>query len=644
LYDKNSNIVGKIEKGKDDAQKFVLIPVYHSTASAQIEVTIDSDGNFIRANSIDKADALTVIPVTEKSDSRTNSPEPHPLCDNLKYLAGDYTKYIRVDQGDKKNKDKDFSEYHKLYMESLKSWCESDYSHPKAVAVYNYLKKSELIKDLISCNVLKPDEDGLISEKIKIQNIAQINAFVRFRVESTFNNSPDEILSDVTGRFKPEVWLDHTLQQKFINYYRSLNRKTQLCYLTGEETQIAELHPKRIRNDADGAKLISANDKDNYTFRGRFRDKNEAFSIGYEASQKLHNALKWIIRKQGYTRDGLCIVVWESSLKQTVSPFDDTFDIVDERFSHDDSHFIYDTNYISAREFNAAIEGYKMNLDDTSNMVIMAFDAATTGRLSITYFKDMESSRYLENIKYWHESCSWLHEKTVDKKVYSFEGMVSLRDIAVLLYGTEQNGMLALKVNSDGKAPMMISTFNRLLPCIIEKKRIPDDMVKISVQRASSPVSFSEYNWKRILAVACSFIKKQRFEKYKEVWTMALDTDCTNRSYLYGRLLAVADRIEYLTYDKGENRQTNAKRFMNVFSQRPFKTWQIIEEKIQPYLNKLSAGQKIYYSDLLDEIQQKFNKDEFADDSKLDGLYLLGYHCQSFEFKKNKTDNSKEEN
>ena len=125
---------------------------------------------------------------------------------------------------------------------------------------------------------------------------------------------------------------------------------------------------------------------------------------------------------------------------------------------------------------------------------------------------------------------------------------------------------------------------------------------------------------------------------------MALDTDCTNRSYLYGRLLAVADRIEYLTYDKGENRQTNAKRFMNVFSQRPFKTWQIIEEKIQPYLNKLSAGQKIYYSDLLDEIQQKFNKDEFADDSKLDGLYLLGYHCQSFEFKKNKTDNSKEEN
>ena len=31
---------------------------------------------------------------------------------------------------------------------------------------------------------------------------------------------------------------------------------------------------------------------------------------------------------------------------------------------------------------------------------------------------------------------------------------------------------------------------------------------------------------------------------------MAVDQECDNRNYLYGRLLAIADRIEYRTYDK----------------------------------------------------------------------------------------------
>ena len=61
---------------------------------------------------------------------------------------------------------------------------------------------------------------------------------------------------------------------------------------------------------------------------------------------------------------------------------------------------------------------------------------------------------------------------------------------------------------------------------------------------------------------------------------MALDKKETDRNYLYGRLLAVADRIEYLTYDEKDNgRVTNAKRYMSTFSQRPYETWKVIEGK-----------------------------------------------------------------
>ncbi len=47
---------------------------------------------------------------------------------------------------------------------------------------------------------------------------------------------------------------------------------------------------------------------------------------------------------------------------------------------------------------------------------------------------------------------------------------------------------------------------------------------------------------------------------------MALDNKEKDRNYLYGRLLAVADRIEYSTYDeKDGGRVTNAKRYMSTF-------------------------------------------------------------------------------
>ena len=101
-----------------------------STVTAQITVTIDQDGNFMNAEPVDLNDKLTIIPVTEKSGSRTAGKEPHPLCDNLRYLAGDYTKYY-----------KDDGICHELYISQLKEWVESEYCHEKVRAIYLYLKK-----------------------------------------------------------------------------------------------------------------------------------------------------------------------------------------------------------------------------------------------------------------------------------------------------------------------------------------------------------------------------------------------------------------------------------------------------------------------------------------------------------------------
>ena len=148
------------------------------------------------------------------------------------------------------------------------------------------------------------NEQNRIDDKENIQGIVQTKAFVRFiiRLPNTdfFEAPPDE------------CWKDKTLQDCYINYVRSQEKEIGLCYLTGSTEAISYLHSKKIRNEGDGAKLISANDSQNFTYRGRFATKEDAFAVGNETSQKIHNALKWIIRKQGTFFDTLAVVTWES--------------------------------------------------------------------------------------------------------------------------------------------------------------------------------------------------------------------------------------------------------------------------------------------------------------------------------------------
>ena len=645
LYEKNAGLVGKSVA----EEKAVLLPMSHATAQAQIEVTISGNGIFEDAKVVDKADATTVIPGTEQSLNRTSGAAPHPLCDSLEYLAGDYSNFVVNDKA-KSKAEKGKATKYDLYIQALEKWCASEFAHPKAQAILEYLKKGHLMRDLVHAQVLVTDSTGELQDGAKIQNLPQENAFVRFQVRSSQDDD------------EPRVWMNAELQQSFIDYYSTCQEQQGLCYLTGKQTTVTELHPRKIRNEGDQAKLLSSNDETNFTFRGRFKEKEQAFSIGYEASQKIHNALKWIIRKQGESRYGLCVVSWESDMKPFPKAYASAVELVQAQgagdapeteldsdedpldYDESESAQISDTNYVTAMAFNQALQGYKTNLSNTSRMVVMSLDSATPGRLTITYFRELETSEYLENIQYWHESCCWLHSYVKDKKRHSFEGMASLFDCAKTLFGTESS-MGTLDLGAKGKdSPMLKAVFAHLLPCILERKRIPLDFVRLAAQRASAPQRFKWYNWEKILAVACSMIRKHYLDTKKEDWKMALNTQSTNRSYLFGRLLAVADKVERSTFDKSDgDRQTNAMRYMTVFSQRPAKIWQIIEKNLLPYLKKLKPGRRVYYSKLMDEISSMFSEGDFSSKDKLDERYLLGFHCQRFAMSQKKNNDTNNE-
>ena len=113
---------------------------------------------------------------------------------------------------------------------------------------------------------------------------------------------------------------------------------------------------------------------------------------------------------------------------------------------------------------------------------------------------------------------------------------------------------------------------------------------------------------------------------------MALEKDRTTRDYLYGRLLAMAERLESDALRLAdENRETNAARLMQRFADRPYSTWRTIELSLAPYKSRLrsrQAGWLYLLEKEIDNIICSFGADDFISDKGLSGEFLIGYHCQ----------------
>ncbi len=580
--------------------KVKLMPVAHLTAEAQITICVDINGNFLGAEPVEKNDATTIIPVTEDSATRSSGAAPNPLCDKLIYIAGDYSTYVKTD----KKSDK-VSEYHSEYMKLLKEWNDSDFATEKVRAIYTYLSKGSVIEDLIKSRVLKTNDKGFLDGS-KVRGTKQSDCFVRFAVIK-----PEE------NYYIPETWKDKELFESFTAFNNTLNNNRNICYVTGHEDIISLKHPAKIRNTGDKAKIISSNNTKSFVYNGRFAEAEEAASVGYEVSQKAHNALRWLIGNQGYKNGSNTIVTWSVQGKELPEILDDSENIFGDL--PEEENIPVNTGEQFAKKINNAIAGYSKNFDFNDKIVIMSVDTADgspNGRLSIKYYTEFMPSIYFENIEKWYNKCSW--EIIGDKKRKTGIVTPNPKEIAMAVYGTERNK----GVDVDSK--IQKACIDRILPCITEGRKFPVDLVRGVVENVSRAMAFNNYNHNKLIGITCAIIKAHYKDKGKVV-TMELN-DCNDRSYLFGRLLAVADVLEQRTFDSEKERETNAKRYWSVFVKKPAKTWAIITDKLRPYMNK-NAEYISYYNKLFEEIHDKFNYEDF-NDKELDAKYLLGYWCQ----------------
>lgn len=113
---------------------------------------------------------------------------------------------------------------------------------------------------------------------------------------------------------------------------------------------------------------------------------------------------------------------------------------------------------------------------------------------------------------------------------------------------------------------------------------------------------------------------------------MSLEEDRRTRDYLFGRLLAIAENIEsHALYIANETRETNAVKLMQRFADHPSSTWRNLELALTPYRSRLRTNRPGFLlgrEKLLDSVVCMFASEDFTNDGKLSGEFLLGYHCQ----------------
>ena len=590
-----------------------LMPIGHTAQQAHIEVTLDGLGNFRRAQVISKVE--TVIPATEKSANRTRGEAPHPLADKVQYVAKDYPEF----GGKKKG-------YFPGYLDQLEAWCASPSAHSKAQSVLRYVKKGTVVRDLVERQLLiAPDGilltnwDGDGPEPPIFKQLTakkdgdakskdQGDALIRWVVETA------------AGEASTDTWTDRSLHLAWEQFYASQQTRCATCAVTGvPESLVASQHPAKLRNAADKAKLLSSNDTSGYTFRGRFRDADEALSVGFEVTQKAHNALRWLIARPGaYRHQEQAIVSWCVGGAEIPDPFMDSLRLATALSLHSDPAAV-DTAQAFAVRLKRALAGYGSKLDPGADVVVMGLDSTSgmQGRMAITYYRELKGSEFLERIEAWHTRLAWHQNFGQDRR---FVGAPAPKDIVEAAFGRRVDDRL------------LKSTIERLLPCIVDGQAIPADLVLATSRRASNRAAFKpneRWAWEKCLGIACAMFKGHHSERN---YHMALELDRTTRDYLYGRLLAIAEDIESSAlFVAKEKRDTSAARLMQRFADRPFSTWKTIETSLTPYKSRLRnhRGALLFKREqLLDDTMATFKADDFVNDAPLTGEFLLGYHCQ----------------
>lgn len=358
-----------------------------------------------------------------------------------------------------------------------------------------------------------------------------------------------------------------------------------------------------------------------------------------------------LVNNHGTLTGNQAIVVWaikRPEEKPVLNPQSGSFDfddflspIADEsKALHDDiSDALNATNVQYAKIFSRVLRGYEGAEDlKTHNdpMVVVILDAATTGRLGVTFYCELQKDEYIKRILQWHVDAAWpltFFKKSIVEgaervNVVQYEGAPSFTDIINCACGTSDRSSKSYKrFAKDVK--------ERLIECMFGGAQFPMSILNAACHKVTKPMGYDNIRvWRRDFEIACSLWKKHYIDetrkqhRQEDVITMYLEPNRDDRDYLYGRLLALADNFEESVLRKQgvKDRPTNAIKLMSNFTAKPYTTWGTLWKQLTPYLKSANGGS--WFRNEVDDVMALFKEGDFEDNKALSPMFLLGYSCQ----------------
>ena len=583
-----------------------LLPVGFIQKKIRYNIILSPSGEFVTAQIIPDDEQSCAVPDTPLA--RTGrTPAPFPLAGALKYLIAD-------------GNNKLFNGY----VAQLEAWCAASHAPDCLRVLLDYLKRKTLYADLVAVPGLElkyyKDETDTVGKGDDAQS------FACFSIEY-----PDS---------ENRLWMRKDVRESWAQQFTAMfGERIELCYVTGLQLPAMKNHPM-IQGTA---RLISAkDDKFPLQFRGRFVDDRSAATVSGLASSKAHSALRWLLSHQGFQKYGMNFVGWYTG--------EPALDLGD---GEDGERPVPDTfeSYINA--LFRAVQGYEKDwkaesdLDDLTDeakaamdeVVILGLQAATKGRMSVTYEQEIPGNVFIDHVDRWRAACRW---QMPHQEGLADDRPPTWREICEAVMGVK-----AVKTawdDSEAKeaaTKLMRDLQLRLLHCVVEAQALPRNMLEAAFQRAVQPLTFTdskgrwkEWDWRKCIAVACAMIRAYEIEK-PVLPQSVLDTSCTERDYLYGRLLAVAHKLEQ---DASGDGKTNAVRMMARFVQQPGVVWPQLYMKLIPYFGALAgkaaegkARSAHSYQYLLGQIEGLFRPEDIDSTGALSHSFLLGFSAQTRE-------------
>ena len=609
--------------GKPDHFGNILLPMYYNSMKSNgkniIELLLSKESDLLEARLLPEGETIQ-FPVTEDSVARSSGVAPHPLVDSASYVIQDEGKRSVA------------------YIEQMESWLAYD-DNDFVRIIHDFLIQPDVL-DAVMQKVKDSEENEAEKAKKNGPAIDFEKVFFTFSVENYdgLKNVSVSENSDLQARYKAYV--------EYLNANDPSKEKI-ICNLSGKQDYLCIKH-QPLMGTARLVSQITANDEN---WRGRFTVADQNIKLGMETSQKIHLMAKYLLSGKETRR-------WLGEQANMVSWFSNDFSnavAFDPSKSAEMPAGIFEKLLAGQKEKSdvpaiademtenivKSFTNGKQLFSDDATYYIAIFDKISNGRVATKYFRALSASRLKENLVAWQEKYHWRgYSKENRDKVFT----PSPRRMVLAAYGVERDGFLEIS-----KKDFLKNQYQNILTALVEGRSMPENFEKALGVNIRHRQNYDN-TWMEVKFCALAVLKDKG--GFKDAM---LNRENTDRSYLFGRLLALFERMEAGTFGEKEERSTNAEKMWTSYTNHPATMMMRLRTLLKPYERKMATSEQnrgLYFklsrdiSEVTNMLHDNYDMDSAEVNRPLDYGFIFGYEAQMRDIftKRNKeTEEAKEE-